>query len=177
MLLLLIVVVSVLRLMAMTDVLLDIRLTDFDLRLVHIVQNLHAQLDILKQLVAAGLGKVLAHDDTQHLQVLGVRGHGVCGYDPATLAQLVGERELVVVLAGLLVQTECYEGQTCAALLRHDDEAELLERVREVVCGAGQVGHDGAVTMLAEADQLVVLADDLGGALGEVECEGGLVST
>jgi hypothetical protein len=29
--------------------------------------------------------------------------------------------------------------------------------------------------MLAEADQLVVLADDLGGAFGEVEREGGLV--
>jgi hypothetical protein len=29
--------------------------------------------------------------------------------------------------------------------------------------------------MLAEADQLVVLADDLRGAFGEVEREGGLV--
>jgi hypothetical protein len=29
--------------------------------------------------------------------------------------------------------------------------------------------------VLAEADKLVVLADDLGGALGEVEREGGLV--
>ena len=31
--------------------------------------------------------------------------------------------------------------------------------------------------MLAKADQLIVLTDDLGGAFGEVECEGGLICT
>lgn len=45
----------------------------------------------------------------------------------------------------------------------------------EVVGGAGQIGHDGAVAALAKADHLVVLPDDLGGAFGEVECEGSLV--
>lgn len=31
--------------------------------------------------------------------------------------------------------------------------------------------------MLAKADQLIVLTDDLGGAFGEVEGEGGLICT
>jgi hypothetical protein len=35
--------------------------------------------------------------------------------------------------------------------------------------------HDGAVALLAQADQLVVLADNLGGPAGEVESERGLV--
>ena len=35
--------------------------------------------------------------------------------------------------------------------------------------------HDGAVAVLAEADELVVLADDLATRPGEVEREGGLV--
>ena len=87
----------------------------------------------------------------------------------------MSERELVVVLLRLGVKTEGYEGQTVAGLLGHDDEAELLEGVGEVVSGAGQVRHDGAVTVLSEADQLVVLADDLGSAFGKVQGEGRLV--
>lgn len=100
--------------------------------------------------------------------------HRVRRDDPASAAKLVREGELVVVLlAGL--EAECDEGKTFAVLLRHDDEAELLEGIGEVVCRAGEVRHDGAVTVLSEADELVVLGDDLGGSLGEVECEGGLI--
>jgi hypothetical protein len=51
----------------------------------------------------------------------------------------------------------------------------VLEDFGEVVGGAGQVAHDGLVALFAEADELVVLADDLGGALGEVERKGGLL--
>lgn len=88
----------------------------------------------------------------------------------------MSEREFIVVLlAGL--EAECYKWEAFAMLLGHDDEAELFEDVGEVVCGSGQIGHDGAVAVLAEADELVVLADDLGGTFGEVEGEGGLVGT
>lgn len=38
-----------------------------------------------------------------------------------------------------------------------------------------EVGHDAAVSPLSEADELVVLRDDLAGALAEVERERGLV--
>ena len=51
----------------------------------------------------------------------------------------------------------------------------MLETGGEIVGGAGQIGHDGAVAALPEADHLVVLADDMGGAFGEVEREGRLV--
>ncbi len=44
-----------------------------------------------------------------------------------------------------------------------------------MIGGADEVAHDGAVAVLAEADELVVLADDLGGALGEVESKGRLL--
>ena len=145
--------------------------------LVHVIEDLDAELDIREQLVAAGFAEVLADDDAQHLEVLGVRRHGVGGHDPGAAAELMGQCELVVVLVGFGVEAEGDEGEAFAVLLGHDDEAQLLEGVGEVVCCAGQVGHDGAVAVLSKADQLVVLANDLGGALGEIEGEGGLVST
>lgn len=106
-----------------------------------------------------------------------MRGHRVGGDDPGAAAELVGEGKLVVVLFELRVEAEGDQGETLAVLLGHDDEAELLEGFGEVVCGPGQVGHDGTVSVLAEADELVVLTNDLGCALGEIEREGGLVST
>ena len=155
----------------------DILLVLLDALRIHIIEDLHAELDIAQQLVASRLAEILTHDDAQHLEILGVRGHGVGGDDPGAATELVGERELVVVLLLLRVEAEGDEGETFAVLLGHDDEAELLERIGEVVCGAGQVGHDGAVSVLSEADELVVLANDLGGALGEIESEGGLVTS
>ncbi len=93
----------------------------------------------------------------------------------------MGEGELVVVLLVAVAvaagQAEGDQGETLAGLLGHDDVAQGLERVGQVVGGAGEVAHDGAVALLAQADQLVVLADDLAGSLGEVESEGRLVGT
>ena len=74
------------------------------------------------------------------------------------------ERKLIVVLLARL-EAEGYEWKTSAVLLRHDDEVELLEGIGEIVCRAREVRHDGAVSVLSETDQLVVLANDLGGAL------------
>jgi hypothetical protein len=155
----------------------DVLLVLLDALLVHLIEDLHAQLDVAQQLVASRLAEILAHDDAQHLEILGVRRHGVGGDYPGAAAELVRQRELVVVLVELLVEAEGDEGEAFAVLLGHDDEAELLEGFGEVVCGAGQVGHDGAVSVLSEADELVVLANDLRCALGEIESEGGLVSS
>jgi hypothetical protein len=92
---------------------------------------------------------------------------------------MMSEGELVVMtlLAAFVggLEAECHEGQALAGALGHDDEAVALEDLGQVVGGAGEVAHDGLVALLAEADELVVLADDLGGALGEVEGEGGLL--
>jgi hypothetical protein len=79
------------------------------------------------------------------------------------------------MLVSIFINAECDEGKTDAVLLGHDDEAELFERVREVVCGASEGGHNGTVAVFSKTDQLVVLANDLGSTFGEVEGEGGLV--
>jgi hypothetical protein len=157
--------------------LLDMLLATHYLFLVHVVQDANAQFDIRQQLVTPTLAEVLADHHTQHLEILGVGRHGVSRDDPGAATQLVGESELVVVLACFGVETEGDEGETLAMLLGHDDEAQLGEAVGEVVGCAGQIGHDGAVAALAEADQLVVLADHLGGAFGKVQGERGLICT
>jgi hypothetical protein len=84
-------------------------------------------------------------------------------------------RKLIIPLLLGRIQTERHERQPTALAITHDQESHILERCGEKVRDAGEVEHDGAVSVLAEADELVVLADDLGGALGEVEGEGGLV--
>lgn len=165
------------RLPTVANMLLHKLLMLLDLILVQVLQQLHAELDIAQQLVTPRLGEVLADHHAQHLQVLRLGRHGVGGHDPGARAQLVGEGELVVVFVGGGVEAEGDEGEALAGLLGHDDEAELLEGVGEVVGGSGEVGHDGAVPVLAEPDELVILADDLGGAFGEVEREGGLVGS
>ena len=43
--------------------------------------------------------------------------------------------------------------------------------------GSYNLLHDRAVTVLSKTNELVVLADDVGCSLGEVESEGSLVST
>ena len=174
-LLLLIVTMAMLRLMAVADMLLDVLLALLDLLLVHFIEEPQTQFDIREQLVAPTLAEILAHHYPQHLQVVGVRRHGVRRDDPSALAELMREGEFVEVFVRGFVKTECDEWEPIAGFPRHDDEPELFQGVGEVVGGARQVGHDAAVAVLAEADQLVVLADDLGGALGEVEGEGGLV--
>jgi hypothetical protein len=156
----------------------DVFLGSLQLSLVHVVEHADAELDVGEQGVASALGEVLADNDTQHLQVVGVWRHGVGGDDPAALAELVCERKLVVVTVFLAaLEAEGHEWESGAVLLRHDLEVKLLERLGEIVSGACEVGHDGAVSALAKTDQLVVLADDLRGALGEVESEGSLVGT
>jgi hypothetical protein len=61
-----------------------------NLLLVQRIQRLQRKLEVGDERVAAGLGKVFAHDDAQHLHFLRVRGHGVGGDDPAAFAELMG---------------------------------------------------------------------------------------
>jgi len=145
--------------------------------LVHFIKNTHAELDIREELVTSTLREILTDNDSKHLEVVGVGGHGIGWYDPGSLTELMSDREFIVVLVGLGVDAEGNEGETVAIFLGHDDEAQLGERIGEVVCGSSEIGHDGAVTVLSKTDQLVVLADNLGSAFREVEGEGCLVGT
>jgi hypothetical protein len=135
---------------------------------VQIVQHLHAQTNILNQLITPTLGKILAHHDAQHLELAGVRRHGVGGHDPAPRADLVRHGELVVVFVFRRVQSECDEGKSLATSFTHDQEAHVFETATQVIRRAGKVRHDASVPALAEADELVVLPDDLRRAFGEV---------
>lgn len=115
---------------------------------VHALQQRLALLDVGDQPVAPVARKVLAHHDAQHLEILGVRRHRVRRHHPAAHAQLVRERELVVVALVFLAfgergQAEGDEREALAGLLGHDDEAEGGEGVGEVVGGSGEVGLDG----------------------------------
>lgn len=57
----------------------------------------------------------------------------------------------------------------------HDDKAQLSQDCCEVIRGACEVDHDRTVATLSQTDHLVVLADNLGCALGEIKGEAGLV--
>lgn len=165
------------------DMLQDVLLGALQSLLVELLDRLEAELDVSEEIIGAAARKVLTADNTQHLEVVRLGGHGVGGDDPATSTEVGSEGKLVVlalVVSAVLArvfEAEGNEGQAAARLFRHDDEAELLETSSEVVSGADQVGHDGAVAVLAETDELVVLANDLRGTLGEVEGERGLLST
>jgi hypothetical protein len=78
------------------------------------------------------------------------------------------EGELVVVSILVILEAEGDERQTLARLLTHDDEAQRLEGIGQVVSRARQVRHDGAVALLAQSDELIILPNNLAGALREV---------
>lgn len=84
---------------------------------------------------------------------------------------MVSKVKFIVVLARLGVNAEGNQWKTLSILLGHDDESKLLKSIGKIVGSVSQVGHDSAVTTLAKSDELVVLSNDLGSALGEVEGE------
>jgi len=85
------------------------------------------------------------------------------------------EGKFIVILLVLRIKAESDERETISTRFGHDDETELLEGQGEVVGCAGEICHDGTVAVFAQADELVVLSNDLGGTLGEVKGKGGLV--
>lgn len=114
----------------------NIILIALDLLLIHIIQDLNAQLNIAQKLITSALAEILTNHHSQHLQIIRMRRHRIRRHNPTSATQLMSERKFIVVLlAGL--EAECDQWESLAVLLRHDDEAELLEGVGEVVCGAG----------------------------------------
>ena len=126
----------------------DVILVSLHFSLIHLIQDLNAKLDITQQLIASALAEILTNHNSQHLQIIRVGCHSVSGDNPASTSQLMSECEFIVVLLACL-EAECDEGKSVAILLGHDDETELLKRVGQVVCGAGEVRHDRAVAVLA----------------------------
>ena len=104
-------------------------------------------------------------------------GHRVCRNDPPTFPQVMRHRKLVIVKLLLGIKSECHQRQSLSSRLGHDQEAKLGQGGSKEVGRSGQVEHDRAVALLAQTNHLVVLANDLGGAFGEVEREGGLVGS
>lgn len=64
--------------------------------LVHLVQELHAQLDVCNEGLAPASSEVLPNHDTEHLEVLGLRGHRVRRHDPGSNPKLMGQGKFVV---------------------------------------------------------------------------------
>lgn len=110
------------------NVLLDVGLLSAEDLLVRLLEKTNAELDVVDEHVALAAGEILTDDNTEHLEVLGVRGHGVGGDDPATAAEGAGEGELVVAAVLVISEAEGDKRETLAQRLRHDDEALRLER-------------------------------------------------
>ena len=77
---------------------------------IHVFQCIQGQLDIVDQGVASRTGKVFSDDDSHEFELLTVGSHGVGGHDPAALTQVMGNGELVIMVLGLRVESECHEG-------------------------------------------------------------------
>lgn len=88
---------------------------------------------------------------------------------------MVGNGKLIEVVVVLRVQPKCHKWQSLTSFLAHDQETEILEGGSKIVRCTSKVEHDGTIAVLAKTDHLVVLANDLGGAFGEVEGEGCLI--
>ena len=120
------------------------------------------------------VAEAVAHHDPEDGQVLAVGGHRVRRHQPAPLTKLA--RDVVdVVLRGGAADRERHHGQVPAVR----DDVEL----RHLAQGVGDVhGHvlagllDRAVALLAEAEELEVLQDDLGAGPREVQRERGHVT-
>lgn len=77
---------------------------------IHLFQCIQGQFDVIDQGVASRTGEVFSDDDSHEFELLTMGSHGVGGHDPAPLAQVMGNRELVIMVLGLRVKSECHEG-------------------------------------------------------------------
>ena len=77
---------------------------------IHLFQCFQGQFDVIDQGVASRTGEVFSDDDSHEFQLLTVGSHGVGGHDPAALTQVMGNGELVIMVLGLGVESECHEG-------------------------------------------------------------------
>lgn len=145
--------------------------------LIHLGQLRHGHLQVGDERIAAATREVLSNDHTQHLQSAGIGSHGVCWDNPATLTQLVGDRELVKLVAVLGIQAESDQRETVALGLGHEREAHALNCRSKVISRPSEVEHDATVALFAQSDELVVLPNNLACSAGEVQSKRGLVSS
>lgn len=143
--------------------------------LVHLLQLVQRHLQIRHESIASAAREILAHHHTHHLELLRVWSHGVSRHDPAAFTQTVSDGELVEFVVLRRVEAEGNEWETFAAGLGHEEESHLLDRRGEIVGGAGEVEHDATIALLSQADELVVLSNDLTSATREVQREGCLI--
>jgi hypothetical protein len=144
---------------------------------IQLIQRMLRQFNVRHQAITTTLAEILPHHHPHQLQSVAMRRHGVSGHDPPSLTQLMCQRKLIVHVLLIGIESECHEWQATATALGHDDEAQCTKASGEVISGAGEIEHDGAIATLAETDHLVVLAYYLRSALGEVQGEGRLVRT
>ena len=77
---------------------------------IHLFQCFQGQFDVIDQCVASCTGEVFSDDDSHEFELFTVGGHGVGGYDPAALTQVMCNGEFVIMVLGLGVESECHEG-------------------------------------------------------------------
>ena len=124
-------------------------LLSLNLILTHLIQRPQTEFNINQQLITPTLTEILPHHDAQHLQPLTMRRHRISRDDPTPPSELARQRKFIVCFLHLGVETEGYEGEAVAVLLRHDEEAHLVEGVGEVVGCLGDAFHDGCVAVFA----------------------------
>jgi hypothetical protein len=71
-----------LRLPRVRLVITNILLIILDRLPIHLIQQLQTQFNIRQELVTSALAEILSHYHSQHLQVLGMRRHGICRNNP-----------------------------------------------------------------------------------------------
>ena len=77
---------------------------------VHVFQCVQRQLDVINQSVTSCTGEVFSHDYSHEFELFTVGGHGVGGHDPAAFTQVMGNGELVIMVLGFGVESECHKG-------------------------------------------------------------------
>ncbi len=77
---------------------------------IHLFQCVQGQLDVIDQAVTSRTGEVFSNDDSHEFELLTVWSHGVGRHDPAALTQVMGNGELIIMVLGLGVESECYKG-------------------------------------------------------------------
>lgn len=136
-------------------------------------------LDVYHQTIAPCTREIFPYHHPHELQRFAVRSHCVCRHYPPALTEVMCHVELVEVelLVFLIVETESHERETFSTALAQDDESEVGEAGSKIVSRSSQVGHDELIAVFSEANQLIILGDDLRGAFGKIEGKGGLVGS
>src|SRR5579859_566673 len=104
-----------------------------------------------------------------------MRSHCIGWHHPSTFSELVGNCELIKVMAIVRIEAECNDREPEAAALAQDNETQESKLGRKVICGSGQVEHNASVSALSQTKKLIVLSNNLTGTFAKVQCERRLV--